>query len=114
MAGRIAEELFIFDVNSGASSDLEYVNKKAYTMICNYAMNGKDDYSIYIEDDHYHMINEKTIDMINQERAKLLKDASDYAKGILNDNRELLDKLVNALLEKGILDENDLNEIFSK
>ena len=60
------------------------------------------------------MINEKTIDMINQERAKLLKDASDYAKGILNDNRELLDKLVNALLEKGILDENDLNEIFSK
>lgn len=114
LAGRIAEELFIFDVNSGASSDLEYVNKKAYTMICNYAMNGKDDYSIYIEDDHYHMINEKTIDMINQERAKLLKDASDYAKGILNDNREILDKLVNALLEKGILDENDLNEIFSK
>lgn len=114
LAGRIAEELFIFDVNSGASADLEYVNKEAYTMICNYAMNSNDDYSTYIDDDHYHMINEKTIDMINQERAKLLKEASEYAKSILNDNRELLDKLVNALLEKGILDENDLNEIFSK
>lgn len=114
LAGRIAEELFVLDVNSGASADLKSVNKKAYTMICNYAMNNKDDYLTFIEDNNYHMINEKTIDYINQERAKLLKDASDYAKGILNDNRELLDKLVNALLEKGILDENDLNEIFSK
>lgn len=114
LAGRIAEELFALDVNSGASADLKNANKKAYTMICNYAMNNKDDYLTFIEDNNYHMINEKTIDYINQERAKLLKDASEYAKGILNDNRELLDKLVNALLEKGILDENDLNEIFSK
>lgn len=114
LAGRIAEELFVLDVNSGASADLKNVNKKAYTMICNYAMNNKDDYLTFIEDNNYHMINEKTIDYINQERTKLLKDASNYAKGILNDNRELLDKLVNALLEKGILDENDLNEIFSK
>ena len=114
LAGRIAEELFVLDVNSGASADLKNVNKKAYTMICNYAMNNKDDYLTFIEDNNYHMINEKTIDYINRERAKLLKDASEYAKGILNDNRELLDKLVNALLEKGILDENDLNEIFSK
>lgn len=114
LAGRIAEELFVLDVNSGASADLKNANKKAYTMICNYAMNNKDDYLTFIEDNNYHMINEKTIDYINQERAKLLKNASEYAKGILNDNRELLDKLVNALLEKGILDENDLNEIFSK
>ena len=114
LAGRIAEELFVLDVNSGASADLKNVNKKAYTMICNYAMNNKDDYLTFIEDNNYHMINEKTIDYINRERAKLLKDASEYAKGILNDNRELLDKLVNVLLEKGILDENDLNEIFSK
>ena len=82
-------------------------------MICNYAMNNKDDYSTYIEDDNYHMINDKTIDMINQERKKLLKEASDYARKILTNNNELLYKLVNALLEKGILDENDLNEIFS-
>lgn len=113
LAGRIAEELFVLDVNSGASADLKNVNKKAYTMICNYAMNNKNDYLTYIEDEQYHMINEKTIDMLNQKRAKLLKEASKYAKGILNNNRELLDKLVNALLEKGILDENDLNEIFS-
>ena len=114
LAGRIAEELFALDVNSGASADLKNVNKKAYTMICNYAMNNKDDYLTFIEDNNYHMINEKTIDYINQERAKLLRDASEYAKDLLTKNRELLDKLVNALLEKGILDENDLNEIFSK
>lgn len=33
LAGRIAEELFVLDVNSGASADLKNANKKAYTMI---------------------------------------------------------------------------------
>lgn len=114
LAGRIAEELFTSDINSGASSDLEYVNKEAYAMICNYAMNNDNDYSTYIENSNYHMMNEKTIDMINQKRKELLQEASEYAKNILNSNKVLLDKLVDALLEKGILDESDLYKLFSE
>lgn len=114
LAGRIAEEIFISDINSGARSDLENVNKKAYSMICSYAMDNDDDYLTYIEDSNYHMINDKTIDMINQKRKELLKEASEYAKEILSRNRALLDKLVDALLEKGILDENDLDKLFSE
>ena len=114
LAGRIAEEIFISDINSGARSDLENVNKKAYSMICSYAMDNDDDYLTYIEDSNYHMINDKTIDMINQKRKELLKEASEYAKEILSRNRVLLDKLVDALLEKGILDENDLDKLFSE
>lgn len=114
LAGRIAEELFTSDINSGASSDLEYVNKEAYAMICNYAMNNDNDYSTYIENSNYHMMNEKTIDMINQKRKELLQEASEYAKNILNSNKVLLDKLVDALLEKGILDESDLDKLFSE
>lgn len=114
LAGRISEELFTSDINSGASSDLDFVNKKAYTMICKYAMMNSGDYTTYLEDMNYHMLNEKTIDMLNNERKEILNEASDYAKNILNENKELLEKMVNALLEKGILDEKDLNEIFSK
>lgn len=114
LAGRIAEELFTSDINSGASSDLEYVNKEAYAMICNYAMNNDNDYSTYIENSNYHMMNEKTIDMINQKRKELLQEASEYAKNILNSNKVLLDKLIDALLEKGILDESDLDKLFSE
>lgn len=114
LAGRIAEELFTSDINSGASSDLEYVNKEAYAMICNYAMNNDNDYSTYIENSNYHMMNEKTIDMINQKRKELLQEASEYAKNILNSNKVLLDKLVDTLLEKGILDESDLDKLFSE
>lgn len=83
-------------------------------MICKYAMMNSGDYTTYLEDMNYHMLNEKTIDMLNNERKEILNEASDYAKNILNKNKELLEKLVNALLEKGILDEKDLNEIFSK
>ena len=114
LGGRIAEELYTSDINSGASADLEYANKKAYDIVCNYAMTGEDHYSTYIEENNYHMLNEKTIDTINQEKAKLLKEAYVFAKKLLTSNKDLLEKLVNALLEKGILDENDLNEIFNK
>lgn len=112
LGGRIAEELYTSDINSGAMSDLEIANKKAYDIICNYAMQDSDDYSTYIEDNHYHMLSQKTIDMINQKKSNLLKEASEFAKKILNENKALLNKLVEALLEKGILDENDLEKIF--
>lgn len=113
LGGRIAEELYTSDINSGASADLEYANKKAYDIVCNYAMTSKDHYSTYIEENNYHMLNEKTIDTINQEKAELLKEAYAFAKNLLTSNKDLLEKLVNVLLEKGILDENDLNEIFN-
>ena len=113
LGGRIAEELYTSDINSGASADLEYANKKAYDIVCNYAMTSEDHYSTYIEENNYHMLNEKTIDTINQEKAELLKEAYAFAKNLLTSNKDLLEKLVNVLLEKGILDENDLNEIFN-
>lgn len=113
LGGRIAEELYTSDINSGASADLEYANKKAYDIVCNYAMTGENHYSTYIEENNYHMLNEKTIDTINQEKAELLKEAYAFAENLLTSNKDLLEKLVNALLEKGILDENDLNEIFN-
>ena len=113
LGGRIAEELYTSDINSGASADLEYANKKAYDIVCNYAMTSEDHYSTYIEENNYHMLNEKTIDTINQEKTELLKEAYAFAKNLLTSNKNLLEKLVNVLLEKGILDENDLNEIFN-
>ncbi len=113
LGGRIAEELYTSDINSGASADLEYANKKAYDIVCNYAMTSEDHYSTYIEENNYHMLNEKTINTINQEKAELLKEAYGFAKNLLTSNKNLLEKLVNVLLEKGILDENDLNEIFN-
>lgn len=112
LGGRIAEELYTLDISSGADSDLECANKQAYNMVCHYAMNGKDYYSIYIEESNYHMISEETKNLINQQKADILKEAADYAKKLLKENKSLLEKLVEALLEKGILDENDLDLIF--
>lgn len=113
LAGREAEKMFTSDISSGADSDLEKANKMAYNMICHYAL-GKDanTYSIYMEDPKYHMMSEKIINEINDQKEELLKEAAEYAKKILKDNKDLLEKLVDALLKKGILDENDLEKLF--
>lgn len=113
LGGRIAEKLYTSDISSGASNDLECANKLAYDMICRYAMNDEDYYSTYIEDMDYHMLSDNTKERINKQKAKLLEEASKYAEDLLITHKDLLEKLVNALLEKGILDEKDLDEIFS-
>ena len=113
LAGREAEKIFTSDISSGANSDLEKANKIAYNMICRYALGkDKDSYSIYMEDPNYHMMSEDIINRIDREKEKLLNEAANYAKKILEENNELLEKLVKELLKKGILDENDLEKLF--
>lgn len=113
LGGRIAEKIYTSDISSGAYSDLESANILAYNMICYYAMNDDDYYSTYIEDSNYHMLSDNAKEQINKQKAKLLEKASKYAEEILITHKDLLEKLVDALLEKGILDENDLDKIFS-
>lgn len=113
LAGREAEKLYTKTSSSGADSDLEKANKTAYNMICRWSMGEKENVT-YIEDEEYHMINEKTCDEINRQREKIIEEATSRAQEILKANETLLEKLAEELMEKGILDEKDLERIFSK
>lgn len=111
IAGRVAETTFTHDISAGASKDLEIANKLAYKVITEFGMSENFGNRIYIENEDYHMMSEKIRDGINEEVKNLVEAATDRAKEIISQNEDLLKKLVDALLEKGILDENDLEEI---
>lgn len=114
LAGREAEKIYTNKISAGASSDLEHANKIAYRMVCYLGMGDEDSNITYIEDKNYHMLNERSIEEINKQRKILINKATERARDILNQNRPLLEKLVAELMEKGILDENDLERICSE
>ena len=114
LAGRIAEKMYTNTISSGADSDLERANKQAYCMITRWSMGDIENNVTYIENSDYHMISEKVLGDINRQREEIIKTATARAEEILKVNQALLEKLVDELMEKGILDENDLERIFSK
>lgn len=112
LAGRIAEKMYTNTISSGADSDLEKANKQAYRMITRWSMGDIENNVTYIENNDYHMISEKVLGDINRQREEIIKEATSRAEKILKTNELLLEKLVDELMEKGILDENDLEKIF--
>ena len=112
LAGRIAEKMYTNTISSGADSDLEKANKQAYRMITRWSMGDIENNVTYIENNDYHMIGERVREDINQQRKEIIKEATSRAEKILKTNELLLEKLVDELMEKGILDENDLEKIF--
>lgn len=111
LAGREAEKLYTNVISAGASEDLQNANKKADYMVRALGMGSKDKNVTYVDNFVHHMMSERIKNRINKEREKIINKATKIARNILNTHRELLDKLAYALLEKGILDENDLEEI---
>lgn len=111
LAGRVAEKIYTKNISSGATSDLEKANKIAYEVISKYGMSEKFGNRIYIENAEYHMMSEKIRDEINEEVRELINKGTKRAEEIISQNESLLKKIVDELLKKPILDENDLERI---
>lgn len=114
MGGRVAEELVIGDVTSGAAADIEHATKVARAMVCSFGMSDKLGTVQYGERaDHIYLgrditrsesFSEETAREIDLEVKRLVMDAKNTATKILTDHRDELDKLANALLEKETMD----------
>ena len=114
MGGRVAEELVIGDVTSGAAADIEHATKIARAMVCSFGMSDKLGTVQYGERaDHIYLgrditrsesFSEETAREIDLEIKRLVMDAKHTAAKILTDHRDELNKLANALLEKETMD----------
>lgn len=111
LGGRVAEKIYTNSISAGARSDLESANKLAYRIVTQFGLLEQFGNRVYIEDEKFHMLSEVAINNINKEVKNLVEKATVRAEEIISQNEELLKKIVNALLEKSILDENDLEEI---
>ncbi|MFL6373196.1 MAG: ATP-dependent zinc metalloprotease FtsH [Pyrinomonadaceae bacterium] len=113
MGGRIAEDVFIGSITTGASNDIEKATEVARAMVCEYGMSelgpltfGKKEEQIFLgrEISQHRDYSEDTAIKIDQQVRQIVADQYSRAEKIITDNREALIRLAEALLEHETLD----------
>lgn len=114
MGGRAAERIVFDKISTGAQSDLDQVTKMAYSMIAVYGMNEKvGNVSFYgMQQDQFSKpYSDDTAKMIDGEVRKMIDNQYQRAQDLLNEKREELNKLANALLENEVLTKSDVEKL---
>jgi cell division protease FtsH len=122
LGGRAAEELIFHDPTTGAGNDIEKATSLARAMVTQYGMTerlgaiklGETNSEPFLGRDLGHQRNysEDVAAKIDDETKKLLAVAHQEAFDILEENRDVLDALVLALLDKETLDKSEVAAIF--
>ncbi|MCD4523323.1 ATP-dependent zinc metalloprotease FtsH [Nocardioides sp. cx-173] len=123
LGGRAAEEMVFHDPTTGAGNDIEKATSLARAMVTQYGMTerlgaiklGDSNSEPFLGRDMGHQRNysEDVAAMIDDETKKFLAAAHQEAFDILEENRDVLDSLVLALLDKETLDKQEVAEIFT-
>ncbi len=118
MGGRAAEELVFEHLSTGASNDLQQATKMAREMVCRYGMSSKigpvsygdDGGDVFLGRDFATRrdYSERKQQEIDEEVTSLLHDNYADARRLLEENREVLDRVAEALLERETLETSDL------
>jgi cell division protease FtsH len=122
LGGRAAEELIFHDPTTGAGNDIEKATNLARAMVTQYGMTerlgaiklGNDNSEPFLGRDlgHSRDYSEDVAAIVDDEVTKLLTAAHQEAFDALEDNRDVLDALVLALLDRETLDKAEVAEIF--
>jgi cell division protease FtsH len=124
LAGRAAEKLVYNETTVGAENDLERASHLARRMVMNWGMSdrlgpvsfklGEDDPFLGREMHQQRQFSEHTLELIDDEVGRILREQSDRAYQTLVKQRNELEKLADALLAKEELDENEIEAILGK
>ncbi len=117
MGGRLAEEIFLNQMSTGAGNDIERATELARKMVCEWGMStlgpltfGKKEEQIFLgrEIAQHRDYSEDTAIKIDLEVRRLVDEGYTRAKGILCENKETLTRIAMALLEREVLDANEI------
>jgi len=120
MGGRLAEELFLGHMTTGAGNDIEQATEMARRMVCDYGMSslgpltfGKREEQIFLgrEIAQHRDYSEDTAIKIDLEVKRFISEGYEKAKKILEENRDTLARIAEALLEREVLDANEVRMI---
>jgi len=100
LGGRAAEELVFGKLTTGAYSDFKKATNVARSMVCNYGMAPELGSVLYGQLQGDFVYSQNTAEKIDQEVQKIMNKCYDKALNLLKANRDKLDKLVLALLDK--------------
>ncbi len=120
LGGRAAEELVFGEISSGALDDLEKVTKQAYTMVAYYGFDKElGNLSYYDSTGEYSQslqkpYSEATAQLIDEKVRTLIDKAYQRTKKVLSEHMDQMLELAKMLLEKEVVDRDDLDKIFGK
>ncbi|HTQ63949.1 MAG TPA: ATP-dependent zinc metalloprotease FtsH [Puia sp.] len=118
LGGRASEELNFGKISTGAQNDLQQVTKIAYSMVTIYGMNDKvgnvSFYDPVQENAFTKPYSEETSKLIDEEVRKLIDQAYDHTKKLLTQKSKEVKKLAEALLEKEVLFQSDVESLIGK
>lgn len=121
LAGRAAEELVFDTVTTGASNDIEKATRLARAMVTQYGMSEKFGLmGLETQEDQYlsrrTVMNcgDATAAEVDAEVMRILKEAYETAKRLLGDNREVMDRIADFLIEKETITGKEFMAIFRK
>ena len=123
LGGRVAEELTLDDISTGASNDLERVSATARNMVTKYGMSdrvgtimlGSENQEVFLGRDFTTQKNfsEVTSGLIDEEVKRIIDTAYRRTEEILNQNMDKLHTVANVLLEKEKIDGEEFNNIMN-
>ncbi len=122
LGGRVAEQLVLDDISTGASSDIARASKIARSMIMKFGMSEKLGPITYITDqgevflgrdiNNQRIFSEKTAERIDDEVRDIIDNGYIYAETVLRNNIDKLHRVSQILLEKEKMDSKEFDSIF--
>ena len=121
MGGRAAEEIVFETVTTGASNDIQQATNLARAMVTQYGMSEKFGLMALESQENQYLTGrailncgDATAAEIDKEVMKVLKDAYEAAKSLLNENRDAMDQIADFLIEKETITGKEFMKIFCK
>ena len=117
MGGRVAEELFLHSMTTGAGNDIERASDLARKMVCEFGMStlgpitfGKKEEQIFLgrEISQHRDFSEETARAIDAEVRRFVDEGYQSAISILSTHRDALERIAQALLEREVLDAGEV------
>lgn len=119
LGGRAAEEIVFDTVTTGAANDIEQATKVARAMITQYGMSDRfglmglaETQNQYLDGRAMLNCGDSTATEIDHEVMKLLKKSYDEAKRLLSENRDVMDKIAEFLIQKETITGKEFMKIF--
>jgi len=116
LGGRAAESIFFNRITTGAQDDLQKVTKSAYAQITQFGMNEEVGNVSFEQPQQGEMVfdkpfSEHTAQLVDQEAKKLISAAMDRTMNLLTEKKDLVEKVALRLLEKEVLNREDMIEL---
>ncbi|MDI1471267.1 MAG: ATP-dependent zinc metalloprotease FtsH [Thermodesulfovibrio sp.] len=121
LGGRVAEEIALQTMTTGAGNDLERATELARKMVTEWGMSermgpltfGKREEHVFLgrEIAKHRDYSDKTAEEIDEETKRIVTEAYHQTKDLLEKNRNLLDAIAKALLERETLEANEIDQI---